>query len=233
MSSFRKLKSFKETTNERLVYKKYYFLCEGKNTEYKYLKQIIANKYNIGIRDCIQLIPIPKEGEDKSSSQPEKLIEIADKWKDKNAKNATKEIFDKKVDKIVLVFDLDVIKNKSSHKCLIEKIEGKGYLPAVTNPCFELWLILHKNNSYNITIKPNEKKLLKNEKLTNGHTYTSNRCSDIFKFNPKNRVFFKDICNQLQCAIEQEKSLEQKPKEMFGRIGSNIGSLIDSIIKEK
>ena len=96
-----------------------------------------------------------KTGEDKDISYAKKLVEFAMKQKDEE-KNG----FDKNIDKVVVVFDADVFEEKvQGYDELIEQIE-KSDIAAITNPGFELFLLLHIEDSYENEIKGHEVEFL-------------------------------------------------------------------------
>ena len=74
--------------------------------------------------------------------------------------------FDKERDKIV-VFDGDIFEEKVlDYDELIAEGEKSNIL-AVSNPAFELFLLLHYKNSYEDDIEPNAEQIIKNQK--DGH----------------------------------------------------------------
>lgn len=57
--------------------RKYFFICEGANTESFYFKKLIDIKKEIGIHSAIDLIFIEKTGNDKNLSYPKNLVSFA------------------------------------------------------------------------------------------------------------------------------------------------------------
>ena len=118
-------------------YRKYFFICEGANTETFYFQKLIDLRKELGIHPLIDICLWQKTGEDKDISYAKKLVEFAMKQKDEE-KNG----FDKNIDKVVVVFDADVFEEKvQGYDELIEQIE-KSDIAAITNPGFELFLLL-------------------------------------------------------------------------------------------
>lgn len=105
---------------------------------------------------------LEKTEEDRDISFPRKLIAFAESQKD------NKEIaFDKERDKMIVVFDADIFEAKvQDYDDVIAKGEKNNIL-AVSNPAFELFLLLHFENSYEQEILPNQQKIIKNEKEGN------------------------------------------------------------------
>lgn len=58
-------------------YKKFFFICEGANTEVFYLKKLIDLRKQLGIHALIDLRLLEKIEEDKNISNPKRLLEFA------------------------------------------------------------------------------------------------------------------------------------------------------------
>ena len=100
-------------------YKKYIFVCEGTNTEVWYFKYLIENKRVLGISSLIDISVLERIGEDKYNSNPVRLIEYAE-----SAKIRDDFSIDVGNDKIVIVFDSDIYKNKpDEYSAIIDRIE--------------------------------------------------------------------------------------------------------------
>lgn len=106
----------------------------------------------------------------------------------------------------------------------------------LTNPLFELWLLLHVDDLKNHNLQD----LLENKKpnVKAKKRYIDKKLSEILNgFNKKRSSIGKTIEKilteaNLQKAIEQEKALENNPLAMLqnNRLGSNIGTLVQSIL---
>lgn len=82
-------------------------------------------------------------------SDPERLLQFAKEQKDDAIKNIDDTIsFDKDIDKMVVVFDADVFEcKKSNYAQILEFAEANHLTLAVTNPSFELFLLLHHEDA--------------------------------------------------------------------------------------
>ena len=60
-------------------YRKYFFICEGANTETFYFQKLIDLRKTLGIHPLIDIRFIEKTEGDRDISYPRKLIEFADK----------------------------------------------------------------------------------------------------------------------------------------------------------
>lgn len=63
--------------------RRYYFICEGENTEVWYFKRMIDRQREFGIKPPIEICLIEKTEEDKSVSNPERLLEFGRRIKKK------------------------------------------------------------------------------------------------------------------------------------------------------
>ena len=84
-------------------YRKYFFICEGSNTEVWYFRKLIDMRKQLGIHPFVDIRLMMKTGEDENLSNPKALIKFAEVQK-KIASNK----FDMKHDKMIVVFDADI-----------------------------------------------------------------------------------------------------------------------------
>ena len=106
-------------------------VCEGKKTEPNYLRSF---KHNAQCR----LVDVEVIGE---GAVPKTVVERAVELKKKAEQEArrSRDAF-RKYDEAWCVFDVDAHPNLNEAK---QQAQANGLLLAVSNPCFELWLILH------------------------------------------------------------------------------------------
>lgn len=232
MAPFKEFKNWEKRKSDQEEpieeFKKYYLLCEGENTENWYFEELIDNRKVLGIHSTVDLILLERTEEDLHNSSPKCLLKYADLLTANGAID-----YDKDYDKVIIVFDADIFRDKDEEfKELILEMQGKGYWVAVTNPSFELFLLLHKDNSVNEHILPNEKELLRNKK-TGSRTAMQTKFTAVAGFNPKTNKKVGELCANLDIAIEQEKSLNQDINECIGKLTSNIGNTIEKIRKDK
>lgn len=88
-------------------FRKYYFICEGANTETFYFKRLIDLRKQLGIHPLIDVRLWEKTEKDKNISFPRNLVSFAEAQK-KNPEND----FDVERDKMVIVFDGDIFEEK-------------------------------------------------------------------------------------------------------------------------
>ncbi len=214
--------------HQKEPYKKYFFICEGVNTEQYYFKRLIDNRKELGIKPTIDIRLLEKDKDDSGISFPLNLIKYANKLKSKSEIR-----FDKKRDKMIIVFDADIFEYKSERYDEIIK-EGKktSNILGVTNPSFELFLLLHFEGSLDNDILGFEKEFLKEENLkSKGYTYKKLR--EKTGINSKKNPQIGKIADSIFVAIEQEKYINQNIYLCKGRLTSNIGKIVESIIKNE
>lgn len=212
---------------EREPNKKIFIVCEGDRTEVKYFEGIRDNAKELGISDLLEVIVMNKDSESKGTSNPYSLIELANKTKEQfscDGEYVNIGIYDEKRDKFLIVIDRD----KGSFLNYREFIDSfkDEFILGVTNPCFELWLLLHKEDSVKSIIYPRREEILENSKVSNSHTFTSKLVSKEFHMNSKTGMKFSKFKGKVFYAIEQEKDLQQDLYKLENEIGSNIGKII-------
>lgn len=114
---------------------------------------------------------------------------------------------------------------------LVEQIE-KSDIAAVTNPGFELFLLLHIDESYEQHILGHETEFLaQDEKGSYSHAYKV--LHDVTGMNAKKNPLIGDLAENVLSAISQEKKINQDIHHCKGVVTSNIGSVIESIMNDK
>ena len=102
----------------------------------------------------------------------------------------------------------------------------------VTNPSFELFLLLHFKDSYETDIVPHYEEIINNEKIGN-QRFIYKLLHDKSGMNSKKNVSIGDLAENIDIAIEQEENLNQNIYDCKGKITCNIGKIIDDIRKDQ
>ena len=208
-------------------FRKYFFICEGANTETFYFKRLIDLRKQLGIHPLIDIRLWEKTEEDRNLSFAKNLVDFAEKQK-QNREND----FDTERDKMVIVFDGDIFEEKvQGYDELITSIEQKD-IAAVTNPGFELSIILHVEGSFEQHIKGHETEFLSmDEKGKYSHAY--NVLLELTGMNAKKNTDIGGLADNVLVAIAQEKLINQDIHQLKGNVSSNVGKIIEDIINEK
>ena len=209
--------------------RKYFFICEGANTESFYFKKLISIKKEVGIHSLIDLVFIEKTEEDKDISYPQKLVDFAKNERDKLTES---DKFEKNRDFMIITFDLDIFKNRVRNLDELLKQQDKHLIFGIAYPSFELFLLLHIDNSLDDIILPNKSIIIANEKIG------SQRPCQVFLReatgkNSKTNETIGELAYHIDTAIYQEKSINQKTYKCLEDVTSNIALIIEKIKNEK
>lgn len=212
-------------------YKHYYFICEGQNTERWYFEKFIDLRKEFSISSLISIEYLEKTDEHTSWSNPKKLYELANIFR-KDGDTS----FDPQRDVLIIVFDADIYENQkeSEYNKLIEEMSQENTL-CITNPSFELFLLLHYDNSYNQIIAPNCKSILKNDWVTWDNEqirYIEYLFRQKSGLKPKQNLEIAELVKNVSTAICQEKNLNNDIHNCRGNLTSNIGIVIQSILDD-
>lgn len=219
---------FKRYLDDRLlsvdVFKTYYLIMEGTNTEPIYFKHIERKLSELKIHNNIRLVFIDRILRDRGSNTPEQLLNFMLEYKkDINDENAV----------FWLVFDRDSYKTHldptNSYLEFLKTAKAKDISLLITSPCFEIWLLLHRENAYNNYLKNIETKIFKNDRISPGFTYTSKLVKKLYGYNPKVTIPYK-IINELDQALEEADNLTHDSEKMAYVIGENISEFIKTLL---
>lgn len=204
-------------------YCKYYFIAEGANTEKFYFEKLIDERKRLGFKDTIDIRFLEKTEDDRHISYPAHLIKYAERLK------KTGEIeFDDKQDKMVVIFDADIFEKKVCNFQELLRDKSISSIYAITNPAFELFLLLHIENSFEEIINPNYSLILENQKVQ-GKTPVYNILLKKTGMNAKHNPDIGNLALKIDVAIEQEKKINQDISDCKGKLTSNIAQIISGI----
>lgn len=213
--------------------RKYVFICEGKNTEYYYFKELIAHIEQLKLHPLVDICQWEKTGVDSGRSDPKALIAFAHQQKDSPSLSYSRDL-----DRVVIVFDADKYcrvgegrkGSRELRKEFEELLEMKepDDIYAVTNPSFELFLMLHRRDAFRDIVLPHERELLENRKIGR-RRFSQKLFTEEYGINPKTNSAVGELAIDVGVAIEEEKSLNHDIGRSLDVLTSNIGSTIDGI----
>ncbi len=208
-------------------YRKYYFICEGANTETFYFRRLVDIRKELQIHPLIDVRLLEKTEQDRNLSFPKQLAEFAEQQKLIPGND-----FDTERDRMVIVFDADIFEEKvSGYEEFIADIESKNIV-GITNPNFELFLLLHLEDAYEEFISGNEERFLTMDE--NGrYSYAYQCLLQKTGMNAKKNPRIGGLADNCLVAIRQEKLVNRDIHNVHGRVSSNIGMIIESIINDK
>lgn len=208
-------------------YRKYFLICEGANTEKWYFEALIDNRKVLGIHPMIDLIFLEKTDEDKDISYPQQLIAFAEEQKEKLG-----DAFDPERDRMIIVFDADIFEEKVTNYDAVVADGEKNNILAVSNPSFELFLLLHFQGALEEDILPNAEKIIQNPKVGN-QRYIYKLLLARTGVNSKTNSNIGQLSVNLDIAIGQEKRINENIHDCKGKVTCNIGAVIESIRREE
>ncbi len=204
---------------------KCFFIGEGSNTEYWYLKSLAVRLAKMNAPELIELRPVERTGNERNQSAPKKLFEQARLIRD----NAETFGFDPETDRIVVFFDADVYKGDSELYASDLDMFSEVAKVAVTNPSFELYLLLHLDDALEKYVLPNKEEILGNG-YVGRRRYVEKLASDVLGFNVKRNEKVGELARRFGVAVMNERSLNQDPSQSIGRLTSNVGARIMEVM---
>lgn len=187
--------------------------CEGEKTEQDYFNSISELCDELGSRLQLKVLPPREEGH----SAPRHVLDQMDKYK--------KEFGIKVNDELCLVIDRD---KQSWTEATISEVaqfcHAKQYILALSNPCFELWLLIHH---YDVMLlgEDENRSILRNK---NG--YMKSKLRDVIgQYNPSS-INIHDFWGVTEIAIDRAKRLDVNPAERWpNEIGSRVYIIMEKI----
>lgn len=141
-----------------------------------------------------------------------------------NAQNIT---YSPETDSINIVIDRDKDNFfEDQYESVLKFCKENNVNLYVSNPNFEFWLMLH----FPEVNKLDANDMYENNKVNNKRRYLEQQLHLICKYN-KNNLKFKNFEPYIQDAIQNEKSFCEDIDELKNNLGSNVGKLVESIIK--
>ncbi len=164
----------------------------------------------------------------------EKLLEIVDEVKCE-FKNVPKEMiqnlikeneieYDSEIDEIVMVVDRDKGSfTPEQYENLVHECNRNKIRLVVTNPCFEFWLLLHFDVSFD------KNKMLKNAMVKEKVTYCHDILHNTFEGYHKNSYNVRFLMGKIKKAIQNEQKYCEDIIGLKTKIGSNVGKLLKDL----
>lgn len=207
-----------------------FLLAEGANTEYWYLERLSSVLAKRNLPKRIDMVPIERTEDDKNKSNPRALYDQAQRIRgDEDGTFG----FDESNDIVVVLFDIDIYRrNPQRYSTDLQDLRNVARV-AVTNPSFELFLLLHLEGAIESIIKPNEESILKNGYHPGGHRrYVEVLASENLGMNTKSNKGIANLAERFNVAARQEVQLNQDPDKALDRLTSNVAQVIQDIITE-
>jgi hypothetical protein len=191
---------------------------EGNDTEEIYFDEFKSSEI---FDDALIFLHLLKRPKTDTNSAPNHVFK-------KLKKEAKDEYNFKDTDELWMIIDTDRWKNIPD--IISECKKQSNMFVAVSNPCFEFWLLLHIKDIADYD--ENELALiLNNAKVSNKKNYVDSKITEIFgsynKSNPKPELFLPTI----DFAIEQAKKLDTREDEFPQNLGSHVYKVVEKLKK--
>lgn len=215
--------------------------CEGSVTEEEYI-EILSQIYD-EVKERVQLISVaedeihtrPKnrtkeQNQVLGKSKPWQLVDRIDKFKE--AKESTYEFSKYPEDEFWIVADIDdnLDNHKTKFENAIQDCERKGYRYAISNPFFEIWLLLYHDD-----VTEDDKKYA----VTETHPYEAtdyfrNRLADKgAPLKDQKHLQMKHYSDKkVRLAVQRAKELTKgKNEKIPSGYGTYVYRIIDELLK--
>ena len=192
---------------------------EGNDTEEIYFDEFKSSDI---FDDALVFLHLLKRPKTDTNSAPNHVFK-------KLKKEAKDEYNFKDSDELWMIIDTDRWKNIPD--IISECKKQSNMFVAVSNPCFEFWLLLHIKDIEDYD--ENELDLiLKNAKVSNKKNYVDSKITEILgsynKSNPRPELFLPSV----DFAIEQAKQLDGGGHEYPKKLGSHVYKVVEKLKKQ-
>ena len=199
-----------------------FIIPEGEVTEIKYFEGIHSCSEYLNINKLIKISLIENEENEKGQSHIKRKISNFEK-----SVTEGKIAYNKDIDQVVFVIDRDPHNfNAQQYDEALKYCNNKGYTLCVSNPAFELFLLMHDDRIFTLS----QEDLLKNRKLTSKR-YLEKKVCEFFGHN-KLHLDFSKYKDKVKSAIKNEKRFCEDINKLKDSLGSNIGLFLESLIDE-
>ena len=137
-------------------------------------------------------------------------------------------------DQLWVVVDKDNWKDKMLSNVATKCSQNKYFNFCVSNPCFELWLILHLEDVEGYT-EEKKNSLAENKKhKKNDATWTKNRLRELMKHYSESKYDANELLPTIDTSIERAQKLDTNKKARWPQqIGTRVYRLVSSILEKE
>lgn len=224
------------------------FYCVSESaTEESYFYGIRNNRVELRIKNDVFIEIVEKQEGQETLSHPMQLVNAClfqmgrvdsegnpiseDKWKE----NCKWDDFDVQIDRVCVIFDRDYRKLEESLNAIFDLCERHGIKVIMSNPNFELWLLMHFPNMEQYS----SEMLLENKKNLHHQLFedasTNKKYLEILVsheadgYSKGNRIKFERFLPLVDNAIEQAKLYCEDSRDLVNELGTSVGKLIEEM----
>ncbi|MGE4585453.1 MAG: RloB family protein [Sphaerochaeta sp.] len=198
---------------------RHFIACEGRRTEYQYFKGLMQFAPELGISPAVEMIPL-RHGPHTGSNPLHIYEETA-------ALLASSGHYRSDLDHVSVIVDRDR-HSFTAHQLeqMLILCKQAGYRLCISNPCFELWLLMH----YSDLSEYDPLVLLENKRIGNRTQVERYLMEKLGGRYNKSRIhflaFFRDRVPQ---AISNARRFPSEADHLKESVGSGVGSLIEAL----
>lgn len=190
--------------------------AEGERTERRYFTDLASPMYYRNPRVHVAVVD-----RDTHASSPKHVIAALNNFKREYALRTYDELW--------MVIDRDRWSQQELSDIATQCVQ-KGYELAVSNPCFELWLLLHVKDINEYSQQELEE-LEQNERIDSGRTKLEKELSDICGGYNKLRLDTSKYLPHVDTAIERARGLDSDPAHRWPHsLGTRVYLLAERVI---
>lgn len=195
---------------------------EGAETEPQYFKALVSEQWYRNTSVHLELL----DGSDKGNA-PLQVLKRLDIF----AKNYHL----KSDDELWLVIDRDFQSWTPQEIALVaQQCHKKRYHLALSNPCFELWLLLHVADPSEFTPQEKEAMLHNTKTSKKARTYLEKMLVEIVGQYNKTKLCTNDFLPFVELAIHRAKPLDTTPDARWiDSLGTRVYQLVEKLIEPK
>jgi hypothetical protein len=134
--------------------------------------------------------------------------------------------YDNELDSVCIIIDRNIRSLKDGYRDFLEMCNNNGFKLYVSNPDFELWLLMHSDRIFDY----DRIEMLENKKCNKSRRFLERALSEVFHGYRKENIQFSKFLPFIKQAITNEKQFCEEISDLENELGSNIGVLLEELI---
>ncbi|MCK6614752.1 MAG: RloB family protein [Ignavibacteriaceae bacterium] len=209
---------YKRTGFKREYKKLFIIATEGEKTEKVYFSNLFDSELVNSNSYYIEILPASD-----GKSSPRNVIKRLDKFKEKYKLYQEDELW--------MLIDRDSWDAKQLNE-IARECSQKSYNLAVSTPCFELWLLLHKKD-VSMLSRDEKQKLLDNKKVNKNRTYIETQIIEEFGTYNKSMPNCSLFLPHINTAVSNSIKLITNPKARWSeKLSTYVYKLVVKLLKK-
>lgn len=193
---------------------------EGKDTERIYFKTL-ANKYE---NTRVHVYILERSEDEKNNSSPEHVLTQLNDYKSQYELEADDELW--------LVVDKDRWTDAMLSRVAMECTQKTFMHMALSNPCFELWLLLHLEDIASLTPEELQQCMINRRKSKSSDPYLKVRLRQKMGAYHESNYDAQMLIKNVNEAITRAKAIDKNTDRWPQTLGTRVYLLAESIIRD-